>query len=81
MCVLGSAGFEPQNEFKVCETSDNRSSKVNFWSILASGDCPAPLTTLAWMKGTDTLASVFNASWHLLASSFVNMNGAFSYLD
>ena len=48
MCV----GFELQNDFKVWEMNDNRS----FTAILASGDGPVPLATLACVKGTDTLA-------------------------
>ena len=40
-------GYEPQNEFKVWEMSDNRSSKANFQWILVSGDGPASLASLA----------------------------------
>ena len=51
-----SFGYEPQNEFKVWETGDNRRSKANFWWILVSGDGPAPLAMLACVKGVDSLA-------------------------
>ena len=51
--VVGAVN-ESQNEFKVSEMSNNRGFKANFRSILASGDCPAPLATLACVKGTDS---------------------------
>ena len=47
------AGYKPQNQFKDCEMSDNRSARTNALWILASGDGPASLAALACVKGRD----------------------------
>ena len=48
---------ELQNDFKVCEMSDNRCIRTKAQLLLASGNGSTPLAMVACMKRTDILAT------------------------